>query len=47
MKIIQKRFDTLAKAENYQNRLYDRYSYVRLIRWPMFGEAGNYAWEVK
>jgi hypothetical protein len=47
MKTIKKQFDTLNKAEKYQNRLYDRYSHVRLTSSPMFSESGLYVWEVK
>jgi hypothetical protein len=46
MKTITKHFDTMAKAEAYQNRLYNKYETVRLIRSPMFSEAGIYEWRV-
>lgn len=47
MRTITKHFDTLAKAEAYQNRLYNKYETVRLTRSPMFSEAGTYQWEVR
>lgn len=46
MKKITKHFDTLAQAERYQNRLYDKYDHVRLIDFPRFSESGTYIWEV-
>lgn len=47
MKTITKTFDTLKQAEACQNRLYNKYNYVRLVRSPRFTEEGVYAWEVK
>lgn len=47
IKTVTKHFDTLKQAETYQNRLYNKYDHVRLIRSPMFAQAGTYAWEVK
>lgn len=47
MKTIAKFFDSLKKAERYQNRLYNKYDYVRLVRWPGFEENGVYIWEVR
>jgi hypothetical protein len=44
---ITKQFKTLKQAEQEQNRLYDKYDYVRLIRSPLFEEEGTYVWEVK
>lgn len=47
MKTITKHFKTLKAAEAYQNRLYNLYESVELIRWPRFGEGdGYYAWRV-
>jgi hypothetical protein len=46
MKTITRRFASLAAAERFQNRLYDQYDCVRLVRFPMFEESGIYAWEV-
>lgn len=38
MKTINKQFDTLKQAERFQNRLYNRYDYVRLVSSPTFSE---------
>jgi len=46
MKTITKNF-TVGQAENYQNRLYDLYDYVRLIKSPLFETTGTYIWNVK
>ncbi len=43
----QKYFSNIKAAERFQSRLYDQYNYVRLIDFPLFGEAGVYIWEVK
>lgn len=45
MKTITRHFATLKKAEAYQDKLYDQYERVRLIRSPRFDESGNYTWE--
>jgi len=47
MKRITKVFDTLKQAEQFQNRLYDKYNHVRLVSSPTFSEDGTYVWEVK
>lgn len=47
MKTIRKFYKTIRQAENYQNRLYNRFDYVRLIKSPMFSECGEYVWQVK
>jgi hypothetical protein len=47
MKTIRKIYQTLRQAENYQNRLYNKFDYVRLVKSPMFSESGEYVWEVK
>jgi hypothetical protein len=47
MKTITKNCKTLKQAEQHQNRLYNKYDYVRLVRSPRFSEDGIYAWEVK
>lgn len=47
MKIITKNFKTLRRAAQYQDRLYERFDFVRLVTFPRFGEAGFYTWEVK
>ncbi len=46
MKTITKTFDTLKRAEAYQNRLYGKYDRVTLVRAPRFAEAGIYEWRV-
>jgi len=45
MKTISKHYTTLKQAERHQERLYNQYDYVRLIRSPL-GEDGIYVWEV-
>ena len=45
-KTIEKQYDTLKQAERYQNRLYNRFDSVRLVRSPLFSESGKYVWEV-
>ena len=47
MRTVAMHFDTLASAERFQDKLYNRYDSVRLVRSPMFGEQGQYVWEVK
>jgi len=44
---ITKTFVTLKQAERYQNSLYNKYDYVRLVCSPRFTEEGVYSWEVK
>lgn len=44
---IVKHFARLRQAEKYQERLYDKYDHVRLIRCPLSDEDGLYIWEVK
>ena len=46
MKTITRYYNTLAGAEKFQNKLYNKYKIVRLIRFPSFSEEGNYTWEV-
>ena len=46
MKTITKTYKTLKQAERYQNRLYNKYGTVRLVKWPRFTEEGVYVWEV-
>lgn len=43
---IVKTYKTLKQAERYQNRLYSKYSTVRLVAFPTFSEEGRYVWEV-
>ena len=47
MKTIAKHFQTIRQAERYQDRLYNRFDVVRLVRFPLFDEAGSYVWEVQ
>jgi hypothetical protein len=47
MNTIRKHFETLKQAEQYQNKLYNRYHHVRLVHSPLFTEDGTYVWEVK
>lgn len=46
MQQITKHFSTIRQAENYLQRLYDRYDYVKLISWP-YHEDGNYTFLVQ
>jgi hypothetical protein len=46
MKTITKTYSTLKQAEQYQNRLYNKYAHVRLVRAPLFSEEGVYVWQV-
>ena len=45
--MIQRYFATLADAEAFQDKLYNKYDSVQLVRSPQFSEAGQYAWVVK
>lgn len=47
MKIITKNFKTLRRAAQYQERLYEKYNFVRLVTFPRFNESGAYTWEVQ
>jgi hypothetical protein len=47
MKYISKKFESIKKAESYQNRLYGKYNHVKLLTFPRFSESGIYVWEVK
>ena len=46
MKTITKHFDSLKKAENYLNLLYDRYDSVQLVYFPVYSESGIYIFSV-
>lgn len=46
MKTITKHCTTLKQAERYQNKLYDQYNSVQLVRAPLFSEEGTYQWQV-
>ncbi len=43
---ITKYCQTLRQAERFQNKLYDEYDTVRLVRSPLFEEEGLYIWNV-
>ena len=47
MKNISKKCKSLNAAVAYQNRLYNQYNYVRLVKVPRWEESGIYVWEVK
>ncbi len=44
--MITKYFKSLIQAERYQNRLYNRYDSVQLVKSPRFSEDGYYSWLV-
>lgn len=46
MQTISKRFKTIKQAEKYQNSLYNKFPYVRLISSPIWIEEGLYIWEI-
>ena len=43
---VTKTCKTLRGAGQHQNRLYAKHPYVRLVRWPVTSEEGQYQWEV-
>ena len=43
---IVKQFDSIKKAERFQNSLYNKYDHVQLVQFPNFSESGQYVWEV-
>lgn len=47
MKKIIKCFKTLKDAENYHEKLYNKYNKVQLVDFPRFTEAGIYTWNVE
>lgn len=47
MKTITKKMTSLKCAERYQNQLYNKFDYVRLVVSPIFSECGIYVWHVK
>lgn len=47
MKVIKKHFESLRKAEQYQEKLYSKYDVVRLISFPTLFDCGTYIWEVE
>ena len=44
---VTREFASLKQAERFQNRLYNRYDSVKLIRAPLFRECGMYIWDVR
>jgi hypothetical protein len=44
---ISRTFKTLAQAERFQDKLYEKYNSVKLVRFPMFTEEGLYIWQVQ
>ena len=46
IKHIRKDCKTLKRAEAYQDRLYDIYDKVKLVKSPKYSEDGEYVWEV-
>ena len=44
---ITRTFATIKEAEHYQQKLYARYDYVRLIGSPRFNEYGKYTWDCR
>lgn len=47
MKVVKKHFDSMRKAEQYQERLYAKYDVVRLISFPTVFDCGTYIFEVE
>jgi len=43
---IARLFGNLKQAEKFQDKLYDKYNGVSLVRSPLFAEEGIYEWEV-
>ena len=46
MTIIKKHFETLSQAENFHQGLYEKFSSVLLVGWPLFSERGTYVFKV-
>ena len=46
MNEIRKHLKSLKQAERFQNSLYNKYNYVRLVTSPIFTEDGLYIWNV-
>lgn len=46
MQTISKIFKTIKQAEKYQNSLYIKFPYVRLVSFPQWSEEGQYTWEI-
>lgn len=47
MKQIKRYFDSIKQAERFLNKLYDKYNFVQLVSFPMYGENGTYIFSVK
>ena len=45
-KTITKRLESLKQAEHFQDRLYNKYWSVELVRFPECSEKGIYQWTV-
>ena len=43
---IRKTFKTMKQAENYQQKLYNKYNRVKLVTNPLYQESGLYIWVV-
>ena len=43
---VIKYLKSLKQAERFQNSLYNKYPYVRLVTSPIFTEDGLYIWNV-
>ena len=46
MKQIAKAFKTMKQAERYQQALYNKYSKVELVSFPLYWQSGTYIWVV-
>jgi hypothetical protein len=46
MTTISKYFKSIKQAEKYQNSLYNKFPYVRLVTSPIWSEEGKYIWEI-
>ena len=47
MQVITKRFETQRQAENYLQKLYGVYNYVRLVSWRCLAEIVEYTFIVQ
>jgi hypothetical protein len=43
---ITKYFETVRQVENYLQKLYGMYDYVRITGFPSFSQSGTYTFEV-
>lgn len=46
MGTITKGFLSRKKAAQFQDKLYDKYYRVQLVKSPLFSESGEYVWKV-